>query len=510
MVQDDDSLSNQLCKLIQIEVDPISHIEHLYVESRFTPKNGAAATDTHAEGSKILAMKSSHIGAQSNTNTVDIVIDDENDDQFLPFSTAVAPKQNDSRKRQRVRNLFKYPNMKSEELANRKEICQELASNNLESLKSPSQFHALFFVGCFTGQGLIAEISWSIDVKTKKIEFEFSIICQKKLSQVPILFSKFQQMEDGLSIITTETVSASGDHFLQSFTLDLKLEWMCKCDVLILVAIDHANRTVSQNQYFKADHAVENLKAYEKMMITAICEDRYHKGLILALRNGSCVRVTYTRNLGHNPTSFSTAQTIPVPLTNQKIKKLNHFDAKTDKQTHGLNFTAANTDRLLKISWCVELFQKADEEMPYRNKNIHIVEDGTPTYIVGQTSERIGLSFINNPTLGSKPDDFEVISLKCIINLQNKKPQLIITGSDGLVRIFANNIEKILTRPLSVICFDKSVRSVDDTDGLTKVSYHAQPSIAHTDIITTRDTQLFTAFTNKCTIQLLNQSMLVI
>nr|KAJ3421309.1 hypothetical protein HK105_003932 [Polyrhizophydium stewartii] len=495
---DSDREPNKLCKLLQIDMDRIVHVQHLYTESISAVDDGPEQQETVPSFSFAPTGGDAASGMRSNdntTNTSDAKINGATDAQiqnpaggkqtppkqestppresnspqspqvetseggnFIPFSNSIAPEKILKYKQTSPRKLLRSENLRPKEIADLAEMEKLLAAEDFALLKEHiglMRFHSMFFIGTITGEAAIAEILWTIDDVTKKTEFSFSVIKQKRLSYIPLALSNFHKLEDGTPQIVAEIATVTGEHLLQGFNMALDMEWTCKCDLLHLTSIDRLNRVVPQDVFETTGRRLDDFRNVEQLAVTAMCFDEHHKCLVVALRDGCCIRVIYKREANGEPNLSESLSYTVVP--SRRISAVVPESARgsisgpSGLQGPGFklssiaesDFSTSNFGPSLKLTWCLD-----------------------------------------------------VTGIKYVVSHRNNKPQLIVAGNDGIVRVFPDDIAKVLSRPLYEVNFNKSVRTPVGFD-TQEMLQNGVPTVPFLDIITNQSAQFLVVYTSK-------------
>ncbi|KAJ1336578.1 hypothetical protein BSLG_007362 [Batrachochytrium salamandrivorans] len=126
-----------------------------------------------------------------------------------------------------------------------------------------------------------------------KTEFFVNTVSKRKISYIPIRHVLFYRTDDSVPLLVTEISTVSGEHILEAFRMNFDLEWVCKCDLLKLTSVDRTSRVVPQGCYEFSGKPISNFKDVEDLHITNIGEDGLYSGVIVALKSGVLLRVSY-------------------------------------------------------------------------------------------------------------------------------------------------------------------------------------------------------------------------
>ena len=154
-------------------------------------------------------------------------------------------------------------------------------------------FKSVFFVGSSSGVGTIIELSTAYDPLSRKTATTCQIRLQKQISQSPIKLALCNRLNDGTPVVVCEVVTKTAEHFVIGVTLDLEIEWACRCDVIRMSMTDKCTRYISKEQQMVIHDDKKETRAPEDFLITAIDYDDIHSCILLGTIGGSVLRLFY-------------------------------------------------------------------------------------------------------------------------------------------------------------------------------------------------------------------------
>ncbi|KAL2916795.1 hypothetical protein HK105_203574 [Polyrhizophydium stewartii] len=325
-----------------------------------------------------------------------------------------------------LRKTVKLDEISAPEVENLDEIERLLSPEDLQLFRENvgvARFHSVFFVGCKTGEAAVIEIVWEFDALKKTTEFSLNILSKKRISHLPIRHLLYYRLDDGLPLLVTEICTITGEHLLEAFRMNFEIEWACKCEQLRMTSVDRMSRMIPQDRLEYSGRPITDFSSFSTMTVTSICEDERFAGLLVSLRNGSIVRINYDREM--------------MRLADTR-----------DSQMVMLETTMSLGDtKTLKISWVLDLFAAQPEDQsvsahPAAHGHLSTISEMPPGLESEQPKprgRRMGRMSI------SRPNDFEVVSMRYFISRKSNKPQIMIFCSDGIVRVYPDEMVKATT-----------------------------------------------------------------
>ncbi|KAI8927718.1 hypothetical protein BC831DRAFT_510618 [Entophlyctis helioformis] len=464
-IQDDERDPSTLRKLITIDTDPIIYVQHLYTEN--ISILGDAGTSADNADAAAVAFNGGPVGGTMTVNFDAVVVG----------------------KPARSHSLPKFANARTKDVGNMKELEKVLSPEDMELLREhlgEVRYHSLFFLGCSTG-----------------VDYEFSIITQRKISYIPVKLSQYYKLTDGLPLIVAEVATNTGEHILQAFTMALDIEWTCKCDLLRLTSLDHLTRVVPQDKFETAGRRLEDFRNVDQeLMVTTFCEDNHHKSLVLALRNGCLIRISYSHELHNETDRLGTSAGLTSRRTSLAVPGAGPADrprASISSPGGGIvDYNSANYDRQLKITWCLDLFpQHPDEHLRPGRRNLNAIDEANEPHGAHSNHPPRSPSMVPQQV----PDKFRVTSMRYMVNQSTQKPQLVVAGNDGIVRIYPNDLAKILSKPVSVFKLDRDEPSGSEFDSEETVKARPPPTVPYLDTFLACSTEQFVVmYTSRSTL----------
>lgn len=122
-------------------------------------------------------------------------------------------------------------------------------------------FRSAYFCGTSSGNGLLIEVLWAYDPTTKVISCACQVRIEKELSQNAITLGYFYCLNDGTPLVVTEVSTKTGEHFVIGVTLDMEIEWSCRCDIIKLSMSDRCTRYVSKEQQLDLNRDKKEIRA---------------------------------------------------------------------------------------------------------------------------------------------------------------------------------------------------------------------------------------------------------
>ncbi|KAH6574508.1 hypothetical protein BASA62_002406 [Batrachochytrium salamandrivorans] len=303
-----------------------------------------------------------------------------------------------------LRKLPRLSNLRPVQLGSAREIEKSLTLEDKELLGETIyiiRHKTVIFVGSKSGEGMIVEIIWEYDIRKEKMEFFVNTVSKRKISYIPIRHVLFYRTDDSVPLLVTEISTVSGEHILEAFRMNFDLEWVCKCDLLKLTSVDRTSRVVPQGCYEFSGKPISNFKDVEDLHITNIGEDGLYSGVIVALKSGVLLRVSYYPKA--SPKSGDQEETV----------ELNH------------NSAVNNNETSYKLPYGTTLGQNV-------NKGLNSLE-----YSIVQVTWML-----------------DVTGMKFLMNGKYNKPQLMVAGNDGIIRIYPDDPLKPITNETFVTSID--------------------------------------------------------
>nr|KAJ3421310.1 hypothetical protein HK105_003933 [Polyrhizophydium stewartii] len=300
-----------------------------------------------------------------------------------------------------LRKTVKLDEISAPEVENLDEIERLLSPEDLQLFRENvgvARFHSVFFVGCKTGEAAVIEIVWEFDALKKTTEFSLNILSKKRISHLPIRHLLYYRLDDGLPLLVTEICTITGEHLLEAFRMNFEIEWACKCEQLRMTSVDRMSRMIPQDRLEYSGRPITDFSSFSTMTVTSICEDERFAGLLVSLRNGSIVRINYDREM------MRLADTRDSQMAQPEDQSVSAHPA-----AHG------------HLSTISEMPPGLESEQPKPR---------------GRRMGRMSIS---------RPNDFEVVSMRYFISRKSNKPQIMIFCSDGIVRVYPDEMVKATT-----------------------------------------------------------------
>ncbi|KAI8927717.1 hypothetical protein BC831DRAFT_451349 [Entophlyctis helioformis] len=336
--------------------------------------------------------------------------------------------------------------------------------------------HAVFFIGC---------------------NYTINTLCKRKISYIPIRHVLHFHTDDGLPLLMAEICTITGEHILQAFKMSLDIEWACKCDLLRLTAIDHVPRVVPQDRMELVGKPLNDFRHVEELMITSLCVDERFPGIVVALRSGVLMRVIYDREVfmsGERRDSTPGAR-------RGSLFPSDVMPTQSVTPTFWLADIGDTTgSKTLKIAWILDMFTSMpDEHMPTgmnvpqpsqlapgsalstapgtpstpstaasllapaspaaaNLSSISELPDDDPVTPVATPSPHSQRARHDTRHGTSRPEGFEVLAMRFLVSHRTNKPQLLVVGNDGIVRVYPDEMGKsnLVLRAISQVYVDPS------------------------------------------------------
>ncbi|KAH9265074.1 hypothetical protein BASA83_011400 [Batrachochytrium salamandrivorans] len=260
-------------------------------------------------------------------------------------------------------------------------------------------------------------------------------------------------LHDSVPLLVTEISTVSGEHILEAFRMNFDLEWVCKCDLLKLTSVDRTSRVVPQGCYEFSGKPISNFKDVEDLHITNIGEDGLYSGVIVALKSGVLLRVSYYPKA--SPKSGDQEETVELNHNsavnnNETSYKLPYGTTLGQNVNKGLNSLEYS---IVQVTWMLDMFQY--EKNTHISYHLPLGQDNSPSTQESHpkgASQSLQNHFSDNAQ--AIPVGFKVTGMKFLMNGKYNKPQLMVAGNDGIIRIYPDDPLKPITNETFVTSID--------------------------------------------------------
>ncbi|KAJ1343403.1 hypothetical protein BSLG_001993 [Batrachochytrium salamandrivorans] len=355
-----------------------------------------------------------------------------------------------------LRKLPRLSNLRPVQLGSAREIEKSLTLEDKELLGETIyiiRHKTVIFVGSKSGEGMIVEIIWEYDIRKEKMEFFVNTVSKRKISYIPIRHVLFYRTDDSVPLLVTEISTVSGEHILEAFRMNFDLEWVCKCDLLKLTSVDRTSRVVPQGCYEFSGKPISNFKDVEDLHITNIGEDGLYSGVIVALKSGVLLRVSYYPKA--SPKSGDQEETVELNHNsavnnNETSYKLPYGTTLGQNVNKGLNSLEYS---IVQVTWMLDMFQY--EKNTHISYHLPLGQDNSPSTQESHpkgASQSLQNHFSDNAQ--AIPVGFKVTGMKFLMNGKYNKPQLMVAGNDGIIRIYPDDPLKPITNETFVTSID--------------------------------------------------------